>query len=155
MMAGSSLAGGIAQGEAAQAAGDFSARQSEANARLQEMQATDVEKRGKKEAQLHRRKVRGLIGSQRAALAAQGLDVNTGTAQDVQLETAQFGEEDAATIRKNAIREAYGLRVGAVNTRSQGKFDQIAGRASKRTSYLTGGMQAAGYGAQAYGEYKK
>ena len=140
--AASSLAQGSAAARAAESQGDFSRRQADENARLQELQADEIEKQGQQEASLFRRKARGLIGKQRAALAAQGIDVGTGTAADIQAETAEIAEQDASQIRINAIRQAFGVRTAAINTRSQGEFDQIAGRAAARNALITGGLGA-------------
>ena len=148
--AASSLAQGAAEARAAESAGDFSRSQAEENARLQELQADDIEKKGQQEASLFRRKARGLIGKQRAALAAQGIDIGVGTAADVQAETAEIAEQDASQIRINAIRQAFGVRTAAINTRAQGEFDQIAGRAAARNALVTGGLGAVTSGAGAF-----
>jgi hypothetical protein len=150
IMAASSLASGISEGEAARAQGDFAAAQGEANAKMAELQASEVEKKGQKDASIFRRKGRGQIGAQKAALAAQGIDIGSGTAAEQIEESGQFLEEDASRIRMNAIKEAYGIKTEAINIRAQGKFDQIAGKARQRSSLLTGGMQAAGFAAQGF-----
>jgi hypothetical protein len=155
IMAASSLASGISEGEAARAQGDFAAAQGEANAKMAELQASEVEKKGQKDASIFRRKGRGQIGAQKAALAAQGIDIGSGTAAEQIEESGQFLEEDASRIRMNAIREAYGLKTEAINLRTQGQFDQIAGKAKQRSSLLTGGLKAAGYGAEGYAKYRE
>lgn len=143
VMAASQFAGASAEARALEAQGDFQKAQSEQNARLAEAQAAEIEAQGKKEAGLFRRKVRGKIGAQRAALAAQGIDVGVGTAQDLQIETANFGEDDAATIRRNAIRQAYGYRVEGIQGRTQGAMDSIAAQSRASATLATGGLQAA------------
>jgi len=148
--AGASLIQGEAEAGAAREAGRFAEQQGEQNARLLEAQAERTEQQGGKEAGLFRRKVRGVIGSQRAALAAQGLDVGSGTALDLQEETAKFGEIDATQIRKNAIRSAFGLRSEAGNARDQGQLGRITGRSRAASALLTGGINALGSGARAY-----
>lgn len=140
--AGASVAGGISEAQAAEAQGDFARAQAEENARLAEAQAADIETRGQKEAGQFRRKVRGVVGSQRAALAAQGIDIGSGTAKDIAEETAAIGEQEASQIRINAIRQAFGVRTQAINTRAQGEFDQIAGKSAASSALLTGGLGA-------------
>ncbi len=51
------------------------------------------------------------IGSQRAALAAQGGDVNSGSGIDLIGDTARMGELDARTIRNNAELDAWNDRL--------------------------------------------
>ncbi len=96
------------------------------NAALAEAQAQDAIARGH-EAELRlRRRVRQMIGSQRAALAAQGVEVNADTAADIQRETGFLGELDALTIRNNARREAFGFRVQAADLAARGELAQFA-----------------------------
>ena len=116
-----SARGQIKAGNAAKKAGD-------ANAAILEARAIDATSRGVDEEQRYRSSVRGLIGSQRAGFAAQGIDVGSGSAADVQADSAYLGELDALTIRNNAAREAWGFRVEAQQAREGGKIAQKEGR---------------------------
>jgi hypothetical protein len=151
----SALSGGIAQSQASRAQGDISRAQSEMNARVAEMQAKDAVKRGEREAMAHKQKVKQMIGSQRAAYAAQGIDLASDTAVGVVGDTAYYGEQDINTIKNNAYLEAFGYKQQASQIRGQGRLDVLTSRAESRSSLLTGGMQAIAYGADAYSEYKK
>lgn len=129
------LAGGIsqfaAQRQAATAArrqGSYEAELHRRNAEVAEIQAQDALARGDRDAGRHRRAVGGLVGSQRAALAAQGLDIDSGSALDIQAESVAMGELDALTIRNNARREAWGFRVQASNALGQANLAEMAGR---------------------------
>lgn len=158
IMAMSSAGNAYAQSNAAKTQGEFQKQQAEQNARLAEMQAKETEEAGEKQSQQHRAKVKALVGSQKAALAAQGIDIGSGSALDLIDQTTAAGEDDAATIRLNAYRQAFGIRQQGANTRNQGQFDYMAGRAESRNTLLTGGMQAASYGLEAkskYDSYKK
>lgn len=89
------------------------------NAAIQDRAAQDALARGRIDEQQHRLKVAQMKGSQRSALAASGVQVDTGSALDVVADTALMGEMDALTIRSNAEREAYSFLVGAYNARAQ------------------------------------
>lgn len=89
------------------------------NASIATHQADDAILRGATEERRLRVGVGSLIGSQRAAFAAQGIEVGSGTAADVQASTAQQGEEDALTIRTNAMMEAWGFKVASQDIRNQ------------------------------------
>lgn len=111
-----SLAGTIAQAQAAQAAADaqaqayeYEAKMQERNAKIAEQQARDASERGFVEEEALRRKAHILKGQQRAAFGASGLDTGTGTPLDVLADTAYLSESDAATIRYNAQQERYGF----------------------------------------------
>lgn len=54
-------------------------------------------------------KTASIIGSQRAALASQGGDVNSGSPLDIVSDTERAGATDAATIRSNAALRAWGF----------------------------------------------
>lgn len=119
--AGTSAYGQLKAGSEAKKAADY-------NAKVAEAQAADALARGRDEESRFRSELKGLIGSQRAGFAAQNIDVSTGSAVDVQADTAYLGELDALTIRSNAAREAWGYRVQAANQRQAGAD---ASRASK------------------------
>ncbi len=97
------------------------------NALIGEWQAQDAEVRGRIDEKKMRRVTEGKIGSLRTSLAAQGVDVNKGSALDVQADAAYLGELDALTIRNNARKEAWGYRVQADDMRNRGSIAQREG----------------------------
>ena len=60
----------------------------------------------------------GLFGSQRAQLAANGVDLGSGGALDILQTTVQMGEHDASVIRDNGTRREWAQRQGASIDRS-------------------------------------
>lgn len=150
------------QAGAAEMSGAFTKQQSEFNAQMADLQAADAIRRGDKDATTLKKGAKQLIGSQRAGLAAQGIDVNSGSAADVQADTAGSAEVDALTIKNNAWREAFGYKVQALDARTKGNFAELAGRNEAKNTLLTGGITALGYGikggyefASNYAESKK
>lgn len=119
--AATSAVGAVKQGNAAKKQNDF-------NAGIADAQATDALARGREDEDRFRTEARRIRGSQRSALAASGVEVDSGSALDVQADAASLGELDALTIRHNAEREAWGFRVDAENSRQQGRNAQSAGR---------------------------
>lgn len=103
------------------------------NAEYADAQAKDAIQIGQQQEYRQRAGVRSLVGSQRAAGAAQGVDVDSGSMLDVQLEAVGVGELDALTIRNNAAREAWGYKVQAADLRNRGKLAQYAGRTQAST----------------------
>jgi hypothetical protein len=136
--------------QSARAMGDYQARTMEMNARNADFQAEDALARGDKAAAQHKTKTNQMIGAQRNALAAQGVDIDSGSAMDVQTDAATLGAEDAATIRGNAWREAWGFRSQAQQFRHKGEFLEKAGKDEARMTLLTGGMKAITAGASSY-----
>jgi hypothetical protein len=135
------VAGGVQQANAQQAQANYSAQVSENNAKSAEVMALDAHRRGAEAEERQRMLTRQRIGAQRVALAANGLDIGTGTAVDLVAETAGFGEMDALTIRTNAAREAWGYKVEAFDhrkraeiTRREGVMAAESGRAMQSAS---------------------
>lgn len=141
---------------------DWDRQNAEQNRQFADILAIDALRRGSLEAGKFKQKVRQLRGSQRAALAAQGIDVDSGDAADIQVETERMGTIDAETIKSNAWREAWGYKVQAVNYGAQGagaslsgRLAEMAGNNAKANTLLTGGLQAVEAGARGYYRFKR
>jgi hypothetical protein len=146
MQAGAAMSGAMTQSQALESQGKYQKQQYEVNAKLAEMQAEDSIKRGDKAAGRYKDAVKQVIGKQRAGYAGQGVDVNTGSASEVQAETVKIGTEDVMTIKNNAWREAWGFRSSAVNARHQGAVAAIAGKNAADATLLGGGLSSLAYG---------
>jgi hypothetical protein len=133
--------GAYAQNQAGKAQQDIANR----NAKLLDRSAADALTRGNEEALASRRRTRVLVGQQRAAAAAQGLDVNTGAPADLQNQAEAFGAQDEATIRRNAFNEAWGIRTQASNQRTEGRYARRAGINQAIGTSLGGMGQAYSY----------
>lgn len=123
------------------------------NSRMADIQSLEAIKRGETNAQDIKTQGRRVIGAQRAALAAQGINVDDGTALDIQLDTAQQVARDAVTVRNNAWREAWGYKVEAINQTASGQFVSASAKFRSSDTLMTGGMQALGYGIQGADRY--
>ncbi len=146
------LGGAYSESQALQREGNYKRDQILMNARFADMQAEDAIARGDKAASTQTKQVKQMVGSQRAALAAQGIDINSGSARDVISDTESMGALDRLQIKSNAWREAWGYKVQAVDQRSQASMTSIGARAQAGNTLLTGGMKALGYAAEAYGK---
>jgi len=136
------------------ARGRFQQQQLDFSRRMAELQARDVEVRGRRAIEEYQRAVSRTVGSQRAAMAAQGVDVSTGSALDIQEETRALGAEDLAQIRANIFREAWGLRAEAAGLATSASIVRSDTRAAGRESVVAGGIQLARAGTQwAVGRY--
>lgn len=140
------------QGKMQKAQYSTAAQIAEINARIAEMQARDALKRGHEAEGRSRQTFKKLRGSQRATLAAQGIRVDVGSAQDIQQEAADIGEFEALTIRNNAAREAFGYRsqgigfqMQATGAEAAGRLAASQGRIAATQTLMTGGLQAASY----------
>lgn len=132
-----------AAGNAQQQAANSEADLSDYNAGVADLQAQDALERGQQNEANFRMGVRGMVGSQRAGIAAGNIDVGYGSAVDVQGDTAYLGELDALKVRTNAGREAWGYNVQASDLRAQaaiarktGVYAQKAGNAAGNAAYV-------------------
>lgn len=127
-MAAVSLELGIA-GVVSQAAGAFfnaSAARSqgkiaEVNARMARLAAYSAMDAGQKEAGRLSMKAGQIKSSQRVAMAANGIDLGSGNAAELQASTDLMKEIDMNTIKSNAVRSAWGYKTQAMNYDNQAK----------------------------------
>jgi hypothetical protein len=131
--------------------GKFQAKVAQQNADLAAFDEADAKRRGAVAEERHREKVRAMIGAQRAAFGANNVMTNSGTPLGLLAETAQMGEEDALMIRNNAAREAYGVGVERVNSRTRARMYRRGGSQDAAGTALAGGANAYGMWASAGG----
>jgi hypothetical protein len=144
------VAGGLYQADAQKEAGRAQVIMAERNAKLETQKGELANRIGAVAEENHRAKVRGMLGTQRAALAANGIDPNSGTALALQDETVAFGETDAMTIRYNAAREAWGYGVNATNFATDAAVTRATTKNAVKGTYLTTAANAFSMGASAW-----
>ena len=135
---GSALYTAHAQEEAAAA----NAGISRYNAQVADLQAAQALDQGEFTAGQIGSKSRMMVGDQRAAYAAQGIDVNSGSAADVQQATQTVSKRDIDTVRLNAMRAAWGFKTQAQSLRMMADAGIAAGNSQAAGSVLTGAAAA-------------
>lgn len=85
------------------------------NAQISEWQAQDALRQGQEEEARLRLQAAGLRSEQRVAYAASGVALDSDTVINTMVSTDYMTEVDAATIRSNAARAAWGYRVQGNN----------------------------------------
>lgn len=108
---------------------------------LEEYQAQNALVQGEREEQKVRMSTAQLKSSQRASMAANGVDLAQGSAAQVLTSTDYMGEIDAQTVRSNALKQAFGYRVDARMKRAQA--DSISPGMAAFTTLLGSGGQVA------------
>jgi len=89
------------------------------NARIAELGAQQELFRGQQEVGRLTMTAGQLKGRQRAAMAANGIDLGEGNAAEIQASTDLMKEIDANTLTANAVRSAWGYRTQAVNFQNE------------------------------------
>lgn len=84
-----------------------------------------------------------VIAAQRSGYAAQGVNVNAGSALDVQVAEGKMSAIDSMTIRNNAALKVWGIQTGALQTAGQQEFQAQAEDVEAKQSLALGGAKAA------------
>lgn len=117
--AGVAAYGSYQQASAQKKTAKFQAAMARNNQTIASRQAEDRRKQGEQEERNYKTKLELIKGKQRSGFAGSGVVVDSDTPFEMLGETAYLGEIDAATIRNNADREAYGFEVQAMNYGAQ------------------------------------
>ncbi len=91
------------------------------NATLADYAAQDALERGEADVQQNQLQTAQLKGAQRAALAANGIDIGEGSAGNILTDTGYLGQRDITLIRSNAARQAWGYRTQALDYRNRAR----------------------------------
>lgn len=126
------------------------------NARISELGAEQELIKGEREVAQVTMRSGQLKSSQRAAMAANGVDLGTGNAAEIQATTDLMKENDKNTVEANAVRSAWGYRTQGMNYQNEaivkrGSAGGISPGMSAFGSLLSSSGQVAGTW---YGMYK-
>lgn len=126
----------------------FEADMSRINARIAELGARSAMDKGQKEVASLTLQAGQLKSRQRAAMAANGIDLGEGSAAEIQASTELMKELDKQTLESNAVRNAWGYRTQGANYQSealmkQGSAAGISPLMAGASSLLTGASQVA------------
>lgn len=128
---------------------NYQAQVANNNAIVAEYQAQDARARGDEEASAARRRGDQIKGQQRVAFAGAGVDISSGTAQELQDQTDFFSLADQNTARNNAAKDVWAKRAQVQNFQSEGAMQRatansISPGGAAFTSLLSRAGQVAG-----------
>lgn len=134
----------------------FAADIADINARISEIGAQSELMKGEREIGALTMRYGQMKSTQRASLAANGVDLGEGSAAEIQASTDILKEIDANTLNSNAVRSAWGYRTQATNYQN----DAILKRATASTidplgAGLTSLLGSAGSVASSWYNYNK
>lgn len=145
--------GQVQQASAASANARFQSRIAQDNADAVTRQIRDASERAQDEEQQVQREGARVVANTRAALAANNLDLTTGSPLDTIIEASVEVERDAWRVRRNAGREIDDLVVRRSNQLNQASaYDAEA--ANSRTAGFVAGVGTALEGATGVAEYR-
>lgn len=140
------LLSGAAEALAQYSSGQDAGRIANQNASLLNKSAKQAIAQGEDRVGAISRQARQITGQQRASFAGQGVSVESGSAADVQEETALLAGEDIARVRNNAALEAFGFRTRAYNEKQVGAAARRAGAFSAGSTLLGAAYQSGKFG---------
>lgn len=149
-----STAGSMMQAHQQGKAGKQQAAYQQALARNQQIAAQQMAKDARKRAKIaetqQRRQNKAAEGRQRTMLAANGVEMDSGSALDVQGDMAAMGELEALKVRDKGEREAMSFDQQASDAQQQSLFQEYQGRVAANNAKasmadsLWGGVQKIG-----------
>lgn len=140
----SSALGSINQGKSQAASARYNAQVQENNAQIAKNNATLAGQEGAANAGIQQQKTRATVGAIKAAQAANGVDVNSGSALDVRSSAAELGQLSAITIRSNAAKSAYAYQTGASSNEAQAQLDRQEAKNDIKAADITAGTSLLG-----------
>ncbi|MES2055176.1 MAG: hypothetical protein V4564_04480 [Pseudomonadota bacterium] len=126
----------------------YQAQIADQNAHIADEQAKDSILNTNLEARARGRQLAQMKGAQQATLAANGVDLNFGSAADLQRDTAMIGAEDYAQIYKGGNERTKGFDVGASNYRSQATASRAQAKGAMMKGLFDGLTTALGNASQ-------
>jgi len=124
---------------------NFQADMAKINERLNESNAQTSLLAGQRQEQNVRLRTAQLKSTQRASMAANGIDLGSDTALNVLTTTDYMGEVDALQTATNAVRQAWGYRTNAQNFASEAAMKRAsASGIDPNSSYMTSLLGNAG-----------
>lgn len=148
----STISAGVgAVGAASQAR--YQAKIADRNADMASEAAAQEQENTRQSALQHYRQVAQLKGKQRAAMAANGIDLNFGSALDVQGDTEMLAREDTSRIYQQGFQRARGYDVESANYGAQANASRQAAKGALIKGAFDMGSTALG-GASQYGQLK-
>ena len=138
-------AGAEATAQANANASNYAAKVAENNAVAERQNAERAVEAGQVKATNASIKNASTVARVAGGMAANGVDINTGSSVDVQESQRRTGVLDAETVLNNAQLEAYGYRTQATNYENQATLD----RAQAGNARVAGGIASDGIAAKA------
>lgn len=154
--AGMSAGGAYRGAQAQKAALRYNSAVSKNNAQIATWRAQSILQTGQRNEQAQRLRTAQLKGSQTARLAANGVDINEGSALRILQDTDFMGDQDAATIRDNSRMEAWGVREqGRSFLNESSMYDASADSISPSSAAFSSLIGDAGTVASSWYKYNK
>jgi hypothetical protein len=139
-----SAVGAVASGVGQAKAASYQAQVAQNNATIAKQNARTEMQAGEAEATTQGLAARNKEGGMAAAMAAEGVDINSGSAASARASQEGVDFLDTMTIRNNAARRAHGDESQAMNFEAQSKLDKSQAQNDITSSLLSAASSTAG-----------
>ena len=140
-----STMGAIQSANAQAAAARYQAQVAANNAKIAQQNSEYAIQAGQRKSEIAGEQQRSILASARGALAASNVDVNSGSASDVQTTDRQAGYQTVSNVLNNADLTAYGYKTQATNFMAQSSLDSsTASQAGTAGAYSAAGTLLGG-----------
>jgi hypothetical protein len=137
--AATSAVGALTQGASAAAEARYRAQVSANNAIVAQQNAAYASKAGEAKIEAQGYKNRAQAGAIKTQQAASGIDVNTGSAVDVQQSQREINQLNTMNIGQEAALNVYGYRMNATNFEAEKGLEETAAKSARIGSVLGAG----------------
>lgn len=137
--AGVSAIGAISSGQAQAANANYQAQVAKNNATIAGQNAEYATQAGAVKAESTSLQARDQEAKVRVGLAASGIDVNSGSAADVETTQRETGSLSTQTVVDNAALQAYGYRTTGTSFTAEAGLDTAVAAQAPGAALLTGG----------------
>lgn len=131
------------QAKAMKRQAEFQEQQARYNEQLIDLRKQDLSDITSDQIAKRQKQTKQIIGSQKVALASQGIEVNSDLADELAKQEYKLSLEDEMAIKNNAWRESLGLSIEQTNIRNQAMFDKSYAKSQIRSTLATGYLQGA------------
>lgn len=135
---------GLQQAESIRRSSAMQQRIDEMNAKYAEIDAYEAEKYGYTQVARYQTTIDQTSSEQKSILAAKNVDINFGTAAEVQADTKVAGMLNSVDLMNQARKRAFGLRTQASNLRLQGAMGgmqaEINAQGAQRHGLVSAGV---------------
>lgn len=143
--AGMGAMGAIQSANAQAASSRYQAQVASNNARIAQQNSEYAIQAGQRKSEQAGEQQRAILASARGNIAAHNVDVNTGSAADVQTTDRQAGYQSVSDVLNNADLTAYGYKTQATSFQAQSGLDQAtASQAGTAGMYSAAGTLLGG-----------
>lgn len=147
--------GALEQGQAQANSDKYNGQIAMANSQIATRNAVQASEAGEIQAANAEARTRAGAGAIKTNQAASGIDVNKGSAVDIQQSESQLGKLDALTIRSNAAKQAYGYETQSFSDAAQSNLDQYAAKNDIQASEISATSTLLGQSSNAASKFQE